>query len=121
MDKKTGVPQVATLFVCALSLVMLLFLIPLGMTQVAKLSNFGALSTYCLLNICVIWYALFRKKVKLPFWRSAVLPVLGALVTGAILFSIDPQILLMGWGWVLLGVIYYLVQTRVFKHEIDFG
>ncbi|WP_251158356.1 APC family permease [Caniella muris] len=121
MDKKTGVPQVATLFVCALSLVMLLFLIPLGMTQVAKLSNFGALSTYCLLNICVIWYAFGRKQVKLPFWRSAVLPVLGALVTGAILFSIDPQILFMGWGWVLLGVIYYLVQTRVFKHEIDFG
>ena len=121
MDKKTGVPQVATLFVCGLSLVMLLFLIPLGMTQVAKLSNFGALSTYCLLNLCVIWYAFIRKKTKLPVLRSLVFPVLGALVTGAIFFSIDFDIALIGWGWVLIGVIYYLIQTRIFKHEIDFS
>ncbi len=121
MDKKTGVPQVATLFVCGLSLVMLLFLIPLGMTQVAKMSNFGALATYCLLNLCVIWYAVGRKKVKLSIWRAAVLPGLGALVTGAIFLSIDPQIAMLGWAWVLLGIIYYLIQTRVFKHEIDFG
>ena len=121
MDKKTGVPQVATLFVCGLSLVMLLFLIPLGMTQVAKLSNFGALSTYCLLNLCVIWYAFIRKKTKLPVLRSLVFPVLGALVTGAIFFSIDFDIALIGWGWVLFGVIYYLIKTRIFKHEIDFS
>lgn len=121
MDKKTGVPQVATLFVCGLSLVMLLFLIPLGMTQVAKMSNFGALATYCLLNVCVFWYAGIRKKVKLSFVRSLLLPALGALVTGAIFLSIDPEIMGLGWAWVLLGVIYYLVQTRVFKHEIKFG
>ena len=43
MDKKRGVPLVATLFVSALSLVLLPFFLNIGMDGLAKVVNFGAL------------------------------------------------------------------------------
>lgn len=121
MDKKNNVPISATIFVNVLSLAMLFFLIQFGMTAVAKLSNFGALSTYCLLNIAVIWYCFIKKKEKLNLWRALVLPLCGAIVTGAIFFSIEPKVAFLGWIWVVFGIIYYLVATRIFKKEINLG
>lgn len=121
MDTKTNVPISATFFVNALSLILLFFLIQFGMTEVAKLSNFGALATYCMLNIAVLWYCFIQKKEKLNLWRSFILPLLGALVTGSIFFSIEPRVAFLGWIWVIFGIIYYLVATRVFKKEINLG
>lgn len=118
---KTNVPTTATIFVNVLSLAMIFLLIQFGMTDVARLSNFGALATYCLLNIAVLWYCFFRKKEKLSFVRSFVLPLCGALVTGAIFFSIDMRVALLGWIWVVAGIVYYFVATRVFKKKINLG
>ena len=44
VDDKTRVPVVATLFVSGLSAVMLFFLLQLGMDDIAKVTNFGALA-----------------------------------------------------------------------------
>ena len=121
VNPKTNVPTSATIFVNVLSLAMLFLLIQFGMTEVAKLSNFGALATYCLLNIAVLWYCFFKKKEKLSLVRSLVLPLCGALVTGAIFFSIDFRVALLGWIWIVAGIVYYLIATRVFKKKIDLG
>lgn len=121
MDTKTGVPFSATLFVNILSLAALFFLLAFGMTRVAELSNFGALATYCMLNICVLWHCFFKRAKRLTFVRALVLPLLGALVTGAIFFSISPKVSLLGWIWVVFGIIYYLVATRIFRKEIRLG
>ena len=47
-------PTQATLFVSAFSLATLFILVPLDMDTVAEFQNFGALSTYRLLNIAII-------------------------------------------------------------------
>lgn len=119
---KKNVPILATICVNVLSFGLLFVLIRFfKMSEVVKLSNFGALATYCILNICVFWYCFIRKKKKLNFVRAALFPALGAFITGWIFFSIDPKIALIGWIWVLIGLIYYVIKTRIMKVKIKFN
>ncbi len=60
--RERQVPIVATCFVSALSLVLLAPFLLIGMEGLGKVVNFGALSTYFLLNLCVVVWFWFRKK-----------------------------------------------------------
>ncbi|MCI8451548.1 MAG: APC family permease [Eggerthellaceae bacterium] len=121
MDEKTGVPVVATLFVSGLSLAILPALLCLGMDEVAKVSNFGALSTYLILNCTVIWYYWVRQKDHSNPWRLLVCPLLGMAVTLAVLASLSMVAHLVGIAWIVIGVAYYLVTTRVLRRDVDLG
>lgn len=55
ISPKTRVATVATGFVAVLTLALIFIVLPIGMTTGAKISNYGALSTYFMLNIAVIW------------------------------------------------------------------
>ena len=121
MNQKSGVPVVATVFVSAVSLVLLPILLFLGMDEVAKVSNFGALSTYFILNITVISYYWIKVKDHSQVWRALICPIIGALVVGAILCSLGWIAQLVGVIWIVLGIIYYLVSTRVLHHDMSMG
>lgn len=118
MDEKRGVPIVATCFVAALSLVLLPFLLAIGMEGLAKVVNFGALSTYCLLNICVIAWYWVRQKDHGNALRYLICPILGFVVTFAVLVSLDATAHVIGVVWICVGVVYYLVMTRALHREI---
>lgn len=121
MNEKTGVPVAATLFVSGLSLVILPILLALGMDEVAKVSNFGALSTYLILNFTVIWYYWVRMKDHSDPWRLLVCPILGMVVTLAVLASLSTVAHVVGVVWIIVGVAYYLVTTRVLHHDVELG
>lgn len=118
MDEKRGVPIVATCFVAALSLVLLPFLLVIGMEGLAKVVNFGALASYCLLNVCVVaWYWVRKKDRKNPM-GYLVFPILGLVITFAVLVSLDTTSHIIGVVWIVVGIVYYLVMTRVLHREI---
>lgn len=119
MDKKRGVPLVATLFVSALSLVLLPFFLNIGMDGLAKVVNFGALGSYILLNICVFWYFWIKRKDHGNLLRYLICPIVGVLITASIFASLDPTAHLIGAAWIVIGIIYYLVATHIFKRTIS--
>ena len=119
MDKKRGVPLVATLFVSALSLVLLPFFLNIGMDGLAKVVNFGALGSYILLNICVFWYFWIKRKDHGNLLRYLICPIIGVLITASIFASLDPTAHLIGAAWIVIGIIYYLVATHIFKRTIS--
>lgn len=116
---KKGVPIVATLFVSALSGVMLPFFLQIGMEEMAKIVNFGALSTYFLLNVCVVAFYWVTKKDHTNPLRYLVLPIIGAIITAAIFASLDPTAHLVGAVWIVVGIVYYLVATKAMHREIS--
>lgn len=121
IDEKTGVPIVATRFVGILSAVMLPFLLMIGMDGLATVVNFGALSTYCLLNICVIaWYWVRQKDRSNPI-RYLVCPALGFVITLAVFVSLGMVSHVIGVAWIVIGIVYYLVMTKRFHRSIDMG
>lgn len=119
MRKKTGTPVVAALFVSALSIVLLFVMIPLGMDKAAKVSNFGALSTYFILNFTVIWYVWHKRKERSQPFRHLVCPLIGAIVVFSILCSLGMVSYVVGIVWIVIGIVYYLIATRVFKKSMD--
>lgn len=119
VDDKTRVPVVATLFVSGLSAAMLFFLLQLGMDDIAKVTNFGALASYCLLNICVIWYYWIKQKDHSNPVRLLICPAIGAIVTLVIFISLDTVAHVVGFVWVAIGIAYYLVVTKVLHRGVE--
>ena len=66
MNKRTNSPLNAVIFIIALSVVLTLLFHFSGidMNTVVKISNFGALSTYVMLNVSVIVFCWFQLKQR---------------------------------------------------------
>ena len=118
-DEKTSTPYIAVAFVCVVSLGLLPIMLALGLDKVADISNFGALSTYFLLNICVVWY--FRRKLKEKgrILRTIVCPLVGAAIIVLVLSYADTIAIIIGLCWIVVGVVYYLVATRLLHRKIE--
>lgn len=124
MDKRTNSPLNAVIFIICLSIVLTLVfqLSGLDMNTVIKISNFGALSTYTLLNLSVIvfcWFQLKERKGASALFMHLIFPAFGAIICFAIMLSVKDVALTVGAIWILIGVIYYLVITKVLKRQID--
>ena len=120
MRASNSVPSFATYFSTAFSLATLFIMLPLGMDEMAKVSNFGALATYCILNVVVIWYVWHRQGEHRNVMRHLICPAIGAVVVLMILCSLGPIAIVTGVVWAAIGVVYYLVATKVFKKRMSF-
>ncbi len=126
MNKRTNSPLNAVLFIIGLSIVLTLIFQFSGidMNTVVKISNFGALSTYTLLNLAVIvfcWIQLKERKGAKAVFMHLVFPALGALVCFAIMLSVGTVALIVGAVFIVIGIIYYLVLTKVLHRQINLG
>lgn len=126
MDKRTNSPLNAVIFVIALSVVLtvLFQLTGLSMNTVVKISNFGALTTYTMLNVGVIAYCWFQNKERngaKDVIMHLIFPALGAIICFAILISVGDVALIVGCIYIVVGIIYYLVITKVLHRQIDLG
>ncbi len=126
MNKRTNSPLNAVFFIIGLSIVFTLIFQFSGidMNTVVKISNFGALSTYTLLNLAVIvfcWIQLKERKGAKAVFMHLVFPALGALVCFAIMLSVGTVALIVGAVFIVIGIIYYLVLTKVLHRQINLG
>ena len=126
MNKRTNSPLNAVIFIIALSVVLTLIFhfSGINMNTVVKISNFGALSTYVMLNVSVIvfcWFQLKERKGAKAVFMHLVFPVLGAAVCFAILMSVGEVALIVGAIFILIGIAYYLVLTKVLHRQINLG
>lgn len=126
MDKRTNSPLNAVIFIICLSVVLTLIFQFSGidMNTVVKISNFGALSTYTLLNLAVIvfcWFQLKERSGAKALFMHLIFPALGAAVCFAIMLSVGNVALAVGAIFILIGVAYYLVLTKVLHREINLG
>ena len=123
MSKRTNSPINAIIFIIGLSVVLTLVFqfAGISMNTIAKISNFGALATYALLNLSVIiycWFKLKERKGAKALFMHLIFPALGTLICLAILISVKELALTVGVIWIVLGIIYYLVITKVLKRDI---
>lgn len=112
LKKGTNLPIVANIFVLVLSLALIFIFIglKLGMSDVAKISNFGALATYAILNVCVIAFFWIRMKERKKIVKHLIFPALGAGICFYILFSLNQIALIVGGIWILVGILYYCIR-----------
>ena len=102
------VPMAALLFVSAISLVLVLFFVG-QIALISSLVNFGALFGFCLLHLSVIWYYVVRQKSK-NYLLHLVVPTLGFVIIGYVLFNADALAKIGGLVWLVLGAVVFVVN-----------
>lgn len=126
MNSRTNSPLNAIVFIICLSIVLTLIFHFSGidMNTVVKISNFGALTTYVMLNLSVIafcWFQLKERKGAKSVFMHLIFPALGALVCFGIMLSVGTVALTVGFIFILIGVLYYLFITKVMHKKVDLG
>ena len=118
VHKKYKTPYVAAFFVGILSIILVVIFGWLGIDAISRLVNFGALTSFCILHVTVVWHFFIKKKDKKVF-THLILPVFGFLITAYTWISLDHLSLIMGITWVIVGIIYYIVLKKVFKKNVE--
>jgi len=103
------VPMAAILVVSALSLVLVLFFVG-QIALISSLVNFGALFGFCLLHVSVVWYYVVRKKSK-NYLLHLVVPTLGFLIIGYVLFNADALAKIGGLVWLAVGAVVFAINV----------
>ncbi|MGE5455069.1 MAG: APC family permease [Methylocystaceae bacterium] len=110
---KYKTPYMATLFVAGFSILVLL-VTSLKIDVLAKFVNFGALTSFVVLNFTVFWFFFVREKNH-NYFRYLILPWLGIFVIGFVWFGFDPMTKVVGFIWLAIGVIYGAIQSKGYK------
>ena len=106
-------PYVSTLVVAGISL-----LVGMAFAQraddLSRIVNFGALSGFLLLHLSVIVHFFVRGRSH-NWLRHLLMPLGGLVVIGYVLYEMDRSAKIMGAAWIVAGIIYFIVLTRVVR------
>jgi amino acid transporter len=109
-------PYVSTLLVAGISV-----LVSLAFSEriedLTRLVNFGALTSFFLLHVAVIYHQVVRLRSQ-RWITHFVCPLLGMLVIGYVLFEMDDTAKRLGLWWVGAGILYYAVLKRVLHRNV---
>ena len=117
-------PVIAATVVSVFSLLSLV----LTLEAAATMISFGALAAFSMVNLSVIRHYLFPKGGKSrsagDWLRYGLVPLIGFGLTVWLWTSLSTNTLLLGVGWILIGVVILAVLTRGFRRpapQMDFS
>jgi putrescine importer len=89
----------------------------LNLTTAVSLISFGALFAFFFVNLSVVAHYFFRKKQRSfkGTIQYLIIPLIGAALIGLFFIELDKHSLLLGGIWLLIGFIYLLNLTKVFR------
>jgi amino acid transporter len=108
VSEKRRVPERAILLVAVVSLILGLAFVG----QVAFLSslvNFGALFAFILLHISVFAYYLIKRRQR-TYGMHLVVPLIGAVIIGYVLYNADINAKIGGSVWLAIGIVVIVVR-----------
>lgn len=116
---KLKTPYIAVSFVGVLSVILVIVFERLGIDAISRLVNFGALTSFCVLHITVVWYFFIKHKSESgrKFFVHLLMPVIGFAITAYTWLSLDKMSKVMGITWVVLGIAYYIALRKIFKRS----
>ncbi|OIK16858.1 Putrescine importer PuuP [Bacillus sp. MUM 116] len=89
----------------------------LNLTSAISLINFGALFAFFFVNLSVIAHYFIRNKQRSfkGTIQYLIIPVIGTALIGLLITKLDKHSLLLGGTWLLIGFIYLLNLTKMFR------
>ncbi|MGN6191028.1 MAG: APC family permease [Rhodanobacteraceae bacterium] len=102
-------PANAILFVAALSLVLSL---SVPIVVLLHLVNFGALTSFLLLNLSVPVYFWVRRSQRMRPLRHIVMPLCGFAIVGFIFTGFDRTTFLFGCAWLVVGLLVGVLRRQ---------
>jgi len=111
---KYQTPFNATLFVGVLSIIVAN---TLSIETIIKFVNFGALTSFMLLNVTVFVYFYIKKKERGlgAFFKFVVFPLAGFAVIAYVWSGFDKMTFMAGFGWLAIGIIVGAIKSKGYK------
>jgi amino acid transporter len=111
---KYKTPWVATLFSAGATTALSL---AVYVEVIITLVNFGALSSFILLNFTVFWYFFVRKNIRgvAGVLNYILLPFIGVLIIGWVWSGLDSTTKLVGLIWLAIGLVYGAIKSKGYK------
>jgi amino acid transporter len=107
IDARTGIPRNNVIIVGVCTLIGAFLM---SYQSGAELLNFGAFIAFMGVNIAALVHYGFRSKEKVLF--PVIMPLLGFLVSAFIWFSLSRNAWILGWAWILIGIVLYYIMRR---------
>lgn len=108
-------PYFSTLMVAVISL-LISWCFEQKLDILTDIVNFGALSSFLLLHLAVIRHFLIRGRSG-RWGRHLLCPLAGFAVIAYVLVEMNQAAKILGGCWLLIGIVYYLVLTRVLRRS----
>jgi amino acid transporter len=111
---KYQTPFNATVFVGVLSIVVAKFL---SIETIIKFVNFGALTSFMLLNLTVLVYFYFKKGQRGVggLVKNFVFPLIGFGVIAFVWSGFDKMTFIVGFGWLAVGIVVGAIKSKGYK------
>ena len=112
---KFKTPWVGAIFIGAVALVLSLVL---TMADLATLVNFGALSSFILLNFAVFWLFFVKEKRRNTvgdYVKYLICPWIGIIILAYVFTGFEAMTYIMGITWAIIGLIVCAVKSKGFK------
>jgi amino acid transporter len=89
----------------------------IGIEALAKLVNYGAMTSYMMLNFAVFWFFFIKRKQRgsKDFFNYLLFPAIGFLVIGYVWYGFDPVTKVVGTLWGILGIIYGAIKSKGYR------
>jgi amino acid transporter len=89
----------------------------IGIEALSRLVNFGAMTSYMMLNAAVFWFFFIRKRQRgvAGFVWHFLFPLCGFIVIGYVWYGFDPLTKIVGSCWAVLGIIYGAVKSKGYR------
>ncbi|MGW0817587.1 APC family permease [Streptomyces viridiviolaceus] len=111
----SGVPRVALLVSAVITLVAAVWAAQRddGLDHLVSVVDVGALTAFTLLHASVVgWFAVRRGGGPVSWWRHVLVPVLGAVITVAVIVEASRTAQVVGAIWLVAGLVVLALQTR---------
>ncbi|WP_301173456.1 APC family permease [Brevibacillus nitrificans] len=107
-------PFNATVFV---GLVTLVVGVTVSIESIVQLLNFGALTSFLLLNITVFVYFLVKKRKRgmRAYLKYGLLPALGFSIIAFVWSGFDSRTFMVGFAWMFIGIILGAIKSKGYK------
>lgn len=85
--------------------------------DLARLVNFGALTSFILLNVAVFNFFWLRERMRggKAVFHYIICPLCGVLILGYVWFSFDKLTQIVGFSWLAIGLIIGFVKSKGYK------
>jgi putrescine importer len=83
--------------------------------------SFGALISFAFVNISVIFHFYLKSKKRsiIETFLYLIFPLIGASFISWLLTLLNKETIIIGTGWIIIGVVYALVRARILKSKIE--
>lgn len=111
---KFQTPYTAIIFIGILSAVCSAIFVD---TQLTRLVNFGAITSFMMLNVAVFWFFFVKEGQRDPkgIWKFFLCPAIGTLILAYVWSGFDSLTHIIGFIWLGIGLVIGFVKSKGYK------